>query len=471
MLASIDGVVVLSLSVAMIVSAPTATLVEKVGLGLYCSNWILLFLLLQIEMALLFRYKVSLAFLRPTWRGGVKPLVFLPAASSCPYQQSYYCESHNNSSNNTQGKVLAVFASFISLGLYWKYTSYKNKQNYKEKTILNMLPLIATAKCSEKDKRRSRQFNFLAEAVETASPSVVYIERNQMYNTIFGKVVQPSCGSGFIVDENGYVLTNAHVVHNSRDIKVKLQNGRIINAVVTDIDQIADLALVKLELRKGEKVPSLQFGSSVDLRPGEWVVALGSPLALSNTITAGIVSSVHRPSAELGLSDKPDMEYVQTDAPITQGNSGGPLVNLDGEVIGINTMTAGPGISFAVPSDFAKEFLKRANKTAKHRGRRRYGIGVSMLTMSPRIAKSLQMRGLLPPGVNRGVLLANVWPGSPADHAGLMKGDVIVRINNKDIKSSSDVFEIIQSGGSLNVEIIRENIKRILVVTPEPLDS
>ena len=327
------------------------------------------------------------------------------------------------------------------------------------------------AKCATnpgegREQRRSQRYNFLAEAVEKAAPSVVYIEKSEPMDTIFGRQMSVSTGSGFIVSSDGYVLTNAHVVGSARSVNVKLASGKVIKGEVTDLDQVADLALLKLST--GEKLPALEFGSSAGLRPGEWVVALGSPLSLSNTITAGIVSSCHRPSKELGLHrGGPDIQYVQTDAPITIGNSGGPLVNLDGEVIGVNTLTAGPGISFAIPSDFAREFVAKANKSTRRPGR--FVIGISMLTVTPDLCHILHQRGSLPVELEHGVLVAQVWPSSVAAVAGLRKGDVIVRINGEKVASSHQVYNMVQSGRRLNMEIVRNSSWKTVTITPEKM--
>ena len=327
---------------------------------------------------------------------------------------------------------------------------------------------FSSAKCATNEDGsppRSQQYNFLAEAVAKAAPSVVFIEIAQQVETIFGRQTSVSTGSGFIVNEDGYVLTNAHVVGNARSVKVKLASGKVVTGEVTDLDQVADLALLKLNVKT--KLPALEFGSSSSLRPGEWVVALGSPLSLSNTITAGIVSSCHRPSKELGLHGSPDMQYVQTDAPITVGNSGGPLVNLDGEVIGVNTLTAGPGISFAIPSDFAKSFVALANKTSRQPGK--FAIGISMLTITPDMCYMLQQRGVMPSEVDRGILVAQVWPSSVAAKAGLKKGDLIVRINGRDVTSSRQVYNMVQSGKRLDMEIIRNSSRKNIALVPEKI--
>lgn len=383
---------------------------------------------------------------------------------------------------HTSGFSLPSWVKGLSCGVGLFLAAYilLNKEqcikNPVEKSLQHIVTfLFPTAQCSISGSNRpSKRFNFLAEAVELASPSVVYVERSQRVATMFGEIVGVSSGSGFIVYDGRYVLTNAHVVANSRSVEVKISTGRMVHGEVTDIDQVADLALIKLKLPDNESLPALTFGSSTTLRPGEWVVALGSPLNLTNTITAGIVSSVLRPSKELGLEHyKPDMEYVQTDAPITHGNSGGPLVNLDGEVIGVNTMTAGPGISFAIPSDFAQNFVEKATKTVKEPAQvaTRYAIGVSMLSINPSIIRVILQRISLPQDVTHGVFLANVWQNSPADRAGLRTGDVIVRINGKNVYTSKDVNKMVQTGVKLVMEVVRKSKWMTVTVVPEPLHS
>ena len=392
--------------------------------------------------------------------------------------------STDNGANNPDDVTVALpfWIKGLSFGLGVLLAGYgllrKEEQKMKDTETISPLYhmtkyIFGTAQCGSSDTDvPSKRYNFLAEAVEIASPSVVYIERSQRVATIFGEMVGVSSGSGFIVHDGRYVLTNAHVVANSRSVEVKISTGRVIHGEVTDVDQVADLALIKLDLPQNESLPAVTFGSSSTIRPGEWVVALGSPLNLTNTITAGIVSSVLRPSKELGLEHhKPDMEYVQTDAPITHGNSGGPLVNLDGKVIGVNTMTAGPGISFAIPSDFAQNFVEKATKTIQKRPQTKYAIGVSMLSINPSIIRVILQRISLPQDVTHGVFLANVWPNSPAAQAGLRTGDVIVRINGKNIFTSKDVNKIVQTGARLNMEVVRKSKWINVTVVPEPFHS
>lgn len=379
------------------------------------------------------------------------------------------------------GTFIGTGWGILLLGVYSLWNSDENTTSDRDQSSKRPLSLSSIlfprlrAQCLHGDERPSKRYNFLAEAVEIAAPSVVFIKRKEQVATIFGETMAVSSGSGFIVDDGTYVLTNAHVVGNAKTVQVELKSGQKLKGQVTDIDEVADLALIKVQLPSDEKLPALKFGSSSELRPGEWVVALGSPLSLSNTITAGIVSSVHRPSKELGLHHrKPDMEYVQTDAPITIGNSGGPLVNLDGEVIGVNTMTAGPGISFAIPSDFAKNFVKNASKTVRKKptfwGVSKYTIGISVLSVTPEILQSMRHQIPLPAEVTHGVLLAEVWPHGPASEAGLRRGDVIVRIDGKDVFTSRDVIKKVQTGKRLVMEVARGHRWLTITVEPEPLD-
>ncbi|KAL2092441.1 hypothetical protein ACEWY4_012239 [Coilia grayii] len=225
------------------------------------------------------------------------------------------------------------------------------------------------------------KFNFIADVVDKIAPAVVHLElfRRMPYSN---QEVPVSSGSGFVVSEDGYIVTNAHVLSNKQRIKVELQNGIQYEATVKDVDPKIDIALIKIEAERPLSV--LMLGRSSDLRPGEFVVAVGSPFSLQNTVTTGIISTTQRGGHELGLKDS-DMEYIQTDAIINYGNSGGPLVNLDGDVIGINTLKVTAGISFAIPSDRIRQFLTESydrQRRGKTMPKKRY-MGVRMLQLSP----------------------------------------------------------------------------------------
>ncbi|XP_061737359.1 serine protease HTRA3a [Nerophis ophidion] len=208
------------------------------------------------------------------------------------------------------------------------------------------------------------QFNFIADVVEKIAPAVVHIELF-IRHPIFGHQVCLSSGSGFVVTPSGVIVTNAHVITYAAlatgrpQLLVQLHDGDIYEAEVKEVDRKADIATIKVNPQK--KLPVLSLGRSADLRPGEFVVAIGSPFALQNTVTTGIVSTAQRDGKELGIHDS-DIDYIQTDAIINYGNSGGPLVNLDGEVIGINTLKVTAGISFAIPSDRIRHFLADSQK-------------------------------------------------------------------------------------------------------------
>uniref|UniRef100_W5M241 Serine protease HTRA2, mitochondrial n=1 Tax=Lepisosteus oculatus TaxID=7918 RepID=W5M241_LEPOC len=249
-------------------------------------------------------------------------------------------------------------------------------------SLHNLLPVARCATPVKPDSPRYT-YNFIADVVEKSAPAVVYIEivGRHPYTR---REIPISNGSGFIISKDGLIVTNAHVVANKRGVRVKLANGETYNAVVQDVDQVADVATIKINAK--HPLPTLPLGVSAEVRQGEFVVAMGSPFALRNTITSGIVSSVQRGSRELGLSNT-NMDYIQTDAAIDFGNSGGPLINLDGEVIGINTMKVTAGISFAIPSDHVKHFLNSTEERKKSwfgesEAKRRY-VGVMMLTLTP----------------------------------------------------------------------------------------
>lgn len=295
----------------------------------------------------------------------------------------------------------------------------KNYGYYKEK-LQEFFPFVVVATKLGKNLAGQREkYNFIAEVADLAAPAVVYIEIRDTKRIDYytGQPTPISNGSGFIIDQSGLILTNAHVVidnnlKNNMSILVKLVDGRTFEGVVENADTQSDLATVRV---KGSHLPVLKLGGSTSLKPGEWVVALGSPLALSNTVTCGIISA-HRKSEELGLFKK-KIVYLQTDASINQGNSGGPLLNLDGEAVGINSMKILPGISFAIPIDHAKAFLTTSSgqKYAQNVRRTRY-IGITMMTVTePMIAELRKRQCSLSVKVREGVLVWKVITESPGE--------------------------------------------------------
>ncbi|XP_030212568.1 serine protease HTRA2, mitochondrial isoform X3 [Gadus morhua] len=330
-------------------------------------------------------------------------------------------------------------------------------------------PVLRSAWCASPYKPDSPRYkyNFIADVVEKSTPAVVYIEIVGRH-PFSGREVPVSNGSGFIITSDGLIVTNAHVVANKRGVRVKLTNGETYNATVQDVDQVADIATIKINAK--HPLPTLPFGRSSDVRQGEFVVAMGSPFALRNTITSGIVSSAQRGSKELGLSNS-NMDYIQTDAAIDFGNSGGPLINLDGEVIGINTMKVTPGISFAIPSDHVKLFLDKSaeqkrSKFGQSDSRRKY-IGVMMLTLIPSIIAELKLRDSLFPEVTHGILIHRVITGSPANKAGMQPGDVVVEIDGTKVNTSEEIYQAVRSRNTISMLVQRGQEQLRMQITPE----
>ncbi|XP_069719873.1 serine protease HTRA1 [Phaenicophaeus curvirostris] len=312
------------------------------------------------------------------------------------------------------------------------------------------------------------KYNFIADVVEKIAPAVVHIElfRKLPYSK---REIPVASGSGFIVSEDGLIVTNAHVVTNKNRVKVELKNGETYEAKIKDVDEKADIALIKIDSQG--KLPVLLLGQSADLRPGEFVVAIGSPFSLQNTVTTGIVSTTQRGGKELGLRNS-DMDYIQTDAIINYGNSGGPLVNLDGEVIGINTLKVTAGISFAIPSDKIKKFLTESrDRQAKGKAitKKKY-IGIRMMSLTPSKARELKDHHKDFPDVVSGAYVIEVIPETPAEAGGLKDNDVIISINGQSISSASDVSDIIKRDSTLNMVVRRGNEDVMLTVIPEEID-
>ncbi|KAM6306068.1 serine protease HTRA1 [Aegotheles albertisi] len=312
------------------------------------------------------------------------------------------------------------------------------------------------------------KYNFIADVVEKIAPAVVHIElfRKLPYSK---REIPVASGSGFIVSEDGLIVTNAHVVTNKNRVKVELKNGETYEAKIKDVDEKSDIALIKIDSQG--KLPVLLLGQSADLRPGEFVVAIGSPFSLQNTVTTGIVSTTQRGGKELGLRNS-DMDYIQTDAIINYGNSGGPLVNLDGEVIGINTLKVTAGISFAIPSDKIKKFLTESHdRQAKGKAitKKKY-IGIRMMSLTPSKARELKDRHKDFPDVVSGAYVIEVIPETPAEAGGLKDNDVIISINGQSISSASDVSDIIKKDSTLNMVVRRGNEDVMLTVVPEEID-
>ncbi len=279
-------------------------------------------------------------------------------------------------------------------------------------------------------------------------------------------------GSGFIIDKSGLVLTNAHVVDKADKVTVRLKDGRTFEGKVQGIDEVTDLAVVKINA--GNDLPVAPLGSSTNVQVGDWAIAVGNPLGFDNTVTLGIVSTLKRSSAQVGISDK-RLDFIQTDAAINPGNSGGPLLNGQGEVIGINTAIRpdAMGIGFAIPIDKAKAIaaqLQRDGKVAHPY------LGVQMLTLTPDLAKQNNTDPNSPiqiPEIN-GVFVMRVVPNSPAASAGIRRGDVILQVDGKAITSAEQLQNVVEDsrlGQVLQVKVQRGNQTQQLSVRTAELQN
>jgi serine protease Do len=267
-------------------------------------------------------------------------------------------------------------------------------------------------------------------------------------------------GSGFVVSQDGFIVTNAHVVENAEEITVRFSDKREMIAKVVGADTRSDVAVIKVE---ATGLPVVKIGDTKKLRVGEWVIAIGSPFGFSNTVTAGIVSATSREN----LSGDPNLDavpFIQTDVAVNPGNSGGPLLNMRGEVVGINSQIFSrtgsfAGISFAIPIDYAFNVADQLMKTGKvTRGR----IGVGIQNVTKDLADSLGL------GKAAGAAVSNVEEGSPASKAGLEVGDVILKIDGRPVEGSADLSRTIRAlkpGTKVNLGIWRGGKARDVPVT------
>jgi serine protease Do len=258
-----------------------------------------------------------------------------------------------------------------------------------------------------------------------------------------------SLGSGFILDKDGYILTNNHVLKGADEILVKLSDGRTLPAQVIGSDPVTDLSVIKVNA--ASDLPTVRLGDSDRVEIGDWVVAIGNPFGLTQTVTAGILSAKGRV-----IGAGPYDNFLQTDASINPGNSGGPLFNLQGEVVGVNTaiIAGGQGIGFAIPINQAKAIIPQLVQGG--RVQRGY-LGIGLQEITPEIAKQLEMESA------HGVMVGQVYQDSPAHRAGLREGDVILSFNGQDIKRSQALPLIVSQspvGSVVQVEFLREGKKQ-----------
>ena len=290
-----------------------------------------------------------------------------------------------------------------------------------------------------------------------------------MFQGPFGKRqqqrIEHGIGTGVIVSPDGYIVTNNHVVKGATDVRVTLNDRRILPAKVIGTDPLTDLAVIKIE---GSNFPAVPWGDSSQLRPGQSVLAFGNPYGLRFTVTRGIVSALNRPNPEADPS-KPG-QYIQTDAAINPGNSGGPLVNARGEVVGINTFLISPsgsfaGMGFAIPTQIVQPTVAQLMKT----GKVEHGyMGVSISDVTPENAKFFDMKSA------NGAVVTDVTPGAPGDKAGLKTGDVITGINGQNVSTAGELQMHVQQqqpGSTIKLAVNRDGRDITVPVTVEKLGS
>jgi Do/DeqQ family serine protease len=265
---------------------------------------------------------------------------------------------------------------------------------------------------------------------------------------------QRSGGSGVIVDKEGYILTNNHVVEGAEKVKIRLNDGREFTATVKGQDSRTDLAVLQI---KAKDLPVATLGDSDKLEVGEWAIAIGSPFGLEHTVTVGVISAKGRTGLGTGTYE----DFIQTDASINPGNSGGPLINIDGEVVGINAMIIQPGtgIGFAIPINMAKQILNDLIKQGKVV---RPWLGISVQDLTPEMAEQFQVKE------KEGVLVAQIHPGTGAEKAGLTSGDIIKALDDKAIKNVNELIKEIQKkkvGQKVKLSVIRDGKPTTIEVT------
>jgi serine protease Do len=324
--------------------------------------------------------------------------------------------------------------------------------------------------------------NLIVEIAKKQNPAVVFITSKTKFQPAKGNGRQfappfkggpftppplpgNGTGTGFIIDHEGYILTNNHVVKGADTIKVTLQNEKEYEARLVGSDPKTDVALIKIVKKNGEHIsfPFISMGNSEKVEVGEWVVAIGNPFGLSHTVTTGVVSAKGR-----NIGSGPYDEFIQTDASINPGNSGGPLLNMDGDVIGINTAIfsgsgGNVGIGFALPINMAKAILG----DLKEKGKVTRGwLGVMIQRITPELQESFKLKNA------SGALVSDLVPNGPADLGGMKRGDVITRFDGVEIASMETLPKQVASikpGKSVKVEVIREGKSRILDIKIEPI--
>ena len=359
---------------------------------------------------------------------------------------------------------LVLVAVITGVSVAW-FLNKNNNTEYSQEVIIEEVPSQRVSYTPENNA------DFKTSA-KTAVDQVVHVmssgsqEIRSPFDFIFGGAPQQietlSSGSGVIISKDGYIITNNHVIRSAHEIEVILNNKKTYKAKVIGRDARIDLALLKIEAKDGEEFPAMPYGDSDKLEIGEWVLAIGNPFNLNSTVTAGIISAKAR---SLGMSSRTSLEaFIQTDAAVNPGNSGGALVNTRGELIGINTAIASRtgsyvGYSFAIPVNIVRKVVSDFMEYGEIQ---RALIGVSIYEINAQMAAELGIKNI------EGVYINRINEGGAAADAGLQEKDIIVKIDGAQIRNSSELYEkvgIHRPGDKIVVTIIRnEKTKDIDVV-------
>ncbi|MFN5400430.1 MAG: HhoA/HhoB/HtrA family serine endopeptidase [Pseudanabaena sp.] len=388
-----------------------------------------------------------------------------------------------DSNKKSRYKQPLIYASMLLLGVIlgaWAVVSGVRSPNTTVVTPVTQVASISPAIAQESDKVKSITVprNYVVEAVNRTGPAVVRINASRtvasnqqipqefledpMFRQFFGdqlrrmprERVERGTGSGFIINKEGDIITNAHVVSGADKVTVILKDGRQIEGKVIGSDELTDIAVVQV---KPDNLPTVSLGSSANLQPGDWAIAIGNPLGLDNTVTAGIISAIGRNSGQIGVDKR--VSFIQTDAAINPGNSGGPLLNQNGEVIGVNTaiIQGAQGLGFAIPIETAQRIAKQL--IANGKVSRAY-LGIQMVTVDPNVKRQVNQDTEFGIQISedKGVLITRVVDDSPAAKAGAKRGDVIVRFNDKEILTADQVTQLVEDravGDKIRMEVKR----------------
>lgn len=332
--------------------------------------------------------------------------------------------------------------------------------------------------------------SFIAKAAQTVGPAVVRLDsarivsqdgQEPFYRRFFEegspeqrkRRIRQGTGSGFIFSSDGLILTNAHVVQNADEVRVTLKDGRTFDGKVVGADPVTDVAVIDIP---ANDLPTVPLGTSENIIPGDWAIAIGNPLGLNNTVTVGIISAIGRSSSQVGIPDK-RVSFIQTDAAINPGNSGGPLLNAQGEVIGVNTAIRADaqGLGFAIPIEIASRI---ANQLITEGEAAHPYLGIRMVTLTPSVRKEINQEDQFDFQVEaeKGVIVVEVIDDSPADRAGFEQGDIIMKVGGKTIRTAVEVqqaVEMSQIGAELPVIVNRNGNRETITVRPGefPLDN